>query len=191
MIRQFELVERVKSYDPNADEDLLNRAYVFSMKAHGSQEPRLRRSLFSPSARSRRYPHPAEAGLRLDRHRAAARYGRGYQRHPRQIERSFGKDIARLVDGVTKLSRLELQSDQSQAGRELPQARAGDVGGYPRPAGEAGRPPAQHADAGTHQEPGEAQAHRPARRWRSMPRWPSASACTSSRTSSRTWPSAS
>ena len=37
MIRQFELVERVKSYDPNADEDLLNRAYVFSMKAHGAQ----------------------------------------------------------------------------------------------------------------------------------------------------------
>ena len=37
MLRQYELVERVKSYDPDADEDLLNRAYVFSMKAHGSQ----------------------------------------------------------------------------------------------------------------------------------------------------------
>ena len=37
MIRQFELVERLKAYDPNADEDLLNRAYVFSMKAHGTQ----------------------------------------------------------------------------------------------------------------------------------------------------------
>ena len=37
MIRQFELVERLKAYDPNADEELLNRAYVFSMKAHGSQ----------------------------------------------------------------------------------------------------------------------------------------------------------
>jgi guanosine-3',5'-bis(diphosphate) 3'-pyrophosphohydrolase len=29
MIRQYELVERVKAYDPNADEDALNRAYVF------------------------------------------------------------------------------------------------------------------------------------------------------------------
>src|SRR3546814_11556521 len=38
MIRQYELVERVRAYDPQADEDLLNRAYVFSMKAHGSQE---------------------------------------------------------------------------------------------------------------------------------------------------------
>ena len=37
IMRQFELVERVKSYDPNADEDALNRAYVYSMKAHGSQ----------------------------------------------------------------------------------------------------------------------------------------------------------
>src|SRR6202000_328958 len=30
------------------------------------------------------------------------------------IERLFGKDIARLVDGVTKLSRIELQSDQTK-----------------------------------------------------------------------------
>src|SRR5204862_2401507 len=37
MMRQFELVELVKSYDPNADEDALNRAYVYSMKAHGAQ----------------------------------------------------------------------------------------------------------------------------------------------------------
>jgi GTP pyrophosphokinase len=37
MLRQYELVERVKAYDPEADEDLLNRAYVFSMKAHGAQ----------------------------------------------------------------------------------------------------------------------------------------------------------
>ena len=37
MMRQYELVERVKAYDPDADEDLLNRAYVFSVKAHGSQ----------------------------------------------------------------------------------------------------------------------------------------------------------
>ena len=38
MIRQVELVERVLAYDPDANEDLLNRAYVFSMKAHGSQK---------------------------------------------------------------------------------------------------------------------------------------------------------
>ena len=37
MIRQYELVERVKAYDPEADEEVLNRAYVFAMKAHGAQ----------------------------------------------------------------------------------------------------------------------------------------------------------
>jgi len=37
MMRQYELVERVRGYDPTVDEEALNRAYVFSMKAHGSQ----------------------------------------------------------------------------------------------------------------------------------------------------------
>ena len=37
VLRQYELVEKVRSYDPDADEGLINRAYVFSMKAHGSQ----------------------------------------------------------------------------------------------------------------------------------------------------------
>ncbi len=36
-MRQYELVERVRKYNPNADEDLLNRAYVYAMKAHGAQ----------------------------------------------------------------------------------------------------------------------------------------------------------
>ena len=38
MMRQYELVERVKKYNPNANEDLLNRAYVYAMKAHGEQK---------------------------------------------------------------------------------------------------------------------------------------------------------
>ncbi|MGH6947125.1 MAG: HD domain-containing protein, partial [Kiloniellales bacterium] len=37
MIRQFELVDRVKAYDNGVDEDALNRAYVYAMKQHGSQ----------------------------------------------------------------------------------------------------------------------------------------------------------
>ena len=37
MTRQYELVETVKSYDHNADEEALNKAYVFAMKAHGAQ----------------------------------------------------------------------------------------------------------------------------------------------------------
>ena len=37
VLRQYELIDRVKSYDPTADEALLNRAYVYAMRMHGSQ----------------------------------------------------------------------------------------------------------------------------------------------------------
>src|SRR3981189_3966315 len=37
MMRQYDLVERVRSYNPDTNEDLLNRAYVYPMKAHGAQ----------------------------------------------------------------------------------------------------------------------------------------------------------
>src|SRR5262249_37901434 len=37
MMRQYDLVERVRSYNPDTNEDLLNRAYVYAMRAHGSQ----------------------------------------------------------------------------------------------------------------------------------------------------------
>ena len=37
-MRQYELVERVLAYDPKADEALLNRAYVYAMKAHSHQK---------------------------------------------------------------------------------------------------------------------------------------------------------
>jgi GTP diphosphokinase / guanosine-3',5'-bis(diphosphate) 3'-diphosphatase len=114
MMRQFELVERVKGYDPSADEDALNRAYVFSMKAHGAQLRASGDPYFS---------HPVEvagilAGMKLD----AASIITGLLHDTvedtvatlEDIERLFGPDICRLVDGVTKLSRLELQSDQTR-----------------------------------------------------------------------------
>ena len=37
MMRQFELVDRVREYNPKTNEKLLNRAYVYAMKAHGAQ----------------------------------------------------------------------------------------------------------------------------------------------------------
>jgi guanosine-3',5'-bis(diphosphate) 3'-pyrophosphohydrolase len=114
MMRQFELVERVKAYDPAADEAAINRAYVFSMKAHGSQLRASGDPYFS---------HPIEvagilAGMKLD----AASIVTALLHDTVEdtvatlddIERLFGPEIARLVDGVTKLSRLELQSDQTK-----------------------------------------------------------------------------
>ncbi len=38
MIRQYELVDRIKAYDPSVNEDLINRAYVYAMKMHGAQK---------------------------------------------------------------------------------------------------------------------------------------------------------
>jgi len=114
MMRQFELVEQVKSYDPNADEDALNRAYVYSMKAHGSQLRASGDPYFS---------HPIEvAGLLAQMKLDGASIITGLLHDTVEdtvatlddIERLFGPEIGRLVDGVTKLSRLELQSDQTK-----------------------------------------------------------------------------
>lgn len=130
MIRQFELVERVKAYDPSADEDILNRAYVFSMKAHGSQARASGDPYFS---------HPlgvAEILTRLKLDTASIVTGllhdtvEDTEATLEQIEQLFGKEIGRLVDGVTKLSRLELQSDNTKHAenfRKLVLAMSNDI----------------------------------------------------------------
>src|SRR5262249_5597636 len=38
MMRPYDLIERVRRYNPDTDEALLNRAYVYAMKAHGEQK---------------------------------------------------------------------------------------------------------------------------------------------------------
>jgi GTP pyrophosphokinase len=114
MIRQYELVESVKSYDTGADEDALNRAYVFSMKAHGSQLRASGDPYFS---------HPVEvAGILAKMKLDTASIITGLLHDTVEdtvatladISDLFGDDIARLVDGVTKLSQIELQSDESR-----------------------------------------------------------------------------
>ncbi len=114
MIRQFELVERVKAYDPSADEDALNRAYVFAMKAHGSQKRASGDPYFS---------HSIEvagilAKMRLDADSIITGLLHDVVEDTvatlEDIEKIFGKDVTRLVDGVTKLSKIELQSDQTR-----------------------------------------------------------------------------
>ena len=113
-IRQYELVERVKAYDPHADEDLLNRAYVFAMRAHGAQTRLSGDPYFS---------HPLEVaailtGLKVDPatiatallHDTLEDTGATYA----ELQGLFGEDVARLVDGVTKLSQVELKSSRSK-----------------------------------------------------------------------------
>lgn len=130
VMRQYELVERVKAYDPGADEDALNRAYVFSMKAHGNQMRASGDPYFS---------HPVEvAGLLSEKKLDAASIITGLLHDTvedtevtvAEIQDKFGEEIGQLVDGVTKLSQLELQSDrhkQAENFRKLVLAMSKDI----------------------------------------------------------------
>jgi RelA/SpoT family (p)ppGpp synthetase len=119
VLRQYELVDRVLSYDPDADEALLNRAYVFSMQAHGSQKRASGDPYFS---------HPIEVAgiltdLQLDDETIATAILHDTIEDtvatPEQIEKSFGASVARLVDGVTKLSKIEAQTENERAAENL------------------------------------------------------------------------
>ena len=119
MLRQYELVERVKAYDPDADEDLLNRAYVFSIKAHGSQLRASGDPYFS---------HPIEVAgilteLKLDDETIATAILHDTIEDTvathEQINALFGPNVARLVDGVTKLSKIEAQTDSERQAENL------------------------------------------------------------------------
>jgi GTP diphosphokinase / guanosine-3',5'-bis(diphosphate) 3'-diphosphatase len=110
MIRQYELVERVRGYDPDASEAALNRAYVFSMSRHGSQKRASGDPYFS---------HPVEvAGILTDLKLDGASIITALLHDTvedgvaseGEIEQMFGDEIGRLVDGVTKLGKIELQS---------------------------------------------------------------------------------
>ncbi|SOD94347.1 RelA/SpoT family protein [Caenispirillum bisanense] len=130
MMRQFELVERVGSYDPQADEDALNRAYVFAMKMHGSQLRASGDPYFS---------HPVEvAGILTDYKLDSASIITALLHDTiedtpatlEEIEKLFGPQVARLVDGVTKLTRIELTSDsakQAENFRKLLLAMSEDI----------------------------------------------------------------
>ncbi|HXY59563.1 MAG TPA: bifunctional (p)ppGpp synthetase/guanosine-3',5'-bis(diphosphate) 3'-pyrophosphohydrolase [Methylocystis sp.] len=130
MMRQYELVERVKSYNPRADEDLLNRAYVYAMKAHGAQ----RRASGDPY-----FTHPLEVAailtdLKLDDATIVAAVLHDTIEDTsatrEEIDALFGPKIAHLVDGLTKIDKLDLVSKQARQGenfRKLLLAVAEDV----------------------------------------------------------------
>ena len=131
MIGQVELVEQVRAYDPRASEDLLSRAYDFSVAAHGSQI----RESGDPY-----YVHPVEvagilAEMRLDADTIATALLHDTVEDTLatlgQIEGQFGADIARLVDGVTKLSLIEMphteETRQAENFRKLVLAMSNDI----------------------------------------------------------------
>src|ERR1700761_5832740 len=114
LMRQADLVERVTAYDPQADEAVLNKAYVYAMTAHGKQF----RASGDPY-----FAHPLEVAailteLKLDvptivtalLHDTIEDTLVTYE----DVRKTFGDEIAGLVDGVTKLSQLEVFSERTK-----------------------------------------------------------------------------
>ncbi len=130
MIRQFELVEKVKAYDLNTDEDALNSAYVFAIKAHGAQKRASGDPYFS---------HPLEVAGILAEYKLdtvsiiTALLHDVIEDTPvtlKEVKNQFGAEVARLVDGVSKLTRIELQSNhakQAENFRKLVLATSKDI----------------------------------------------------------------
>ena len=159
MMRQYDLVDRVRAYNPDTDEDLLNRAYVYAMRAHGEQTRASGDPYFS---------HPLEVAailttLKLDDATIvaalAARHDRGHRgdaRGDRPDFRPRDRPSGRRPDQAEE---ARPRHARGQAGGEPAQAAAGDRRRRARAAGEARRPAAQHAHAGV-RAGGLAPAHR-------------------------------
>jgi RelA/SpoT family (p)ppGpp synthetase len=119
MMRQYDLVERVRAYNPNTDEDLLNRAYVYAMVAHGEQTRASGDPYFS---------HPLEVAailtdLKLDDATIVAALLHDTiedtEATRTEIDQVFGHEIGALVEGLTKLKRLELVSREAKQAENL------------------------------------------------------------------------
>ena len=130
MMRQYELVERVLEYDAKADEALLNKAYVYAMRAHGHQQRASGDPYFS---------HPLEVAailtdLKLDDATIATALLHDViedtETTRAEIDTLFGHEIGQLVDGLTKIKKLDLvskQAEQAENFRKLLIAISSDI----------------------------------------------------------------
>lgn len=130
VLKQNELIERLREYDTNIDEDMVNRAYVFSVRCHSTQV----RDSGDPY-----FLHPIEVArilteLKLDSHSIVTALLHDTVEDTfttfEEIEKLFGSEIAQLVSGVTKLTKLELQSEatkQAENFRKLVLAMSSDI----------------------------------------------------------------
>ncbi len=119
MMRQYELVDRVRAYAPDVDEDRLNRAYVFTVQMHGAQKRASGDPYFS---------HPVEVAglmtdLKMDEETIITALLHDTVEDTlttiEDVEAKFGPEVARLVDGVTKLSKIEAQTEDERAAENL------------------------------------------------------------------------
>jgi len=128
--RIFEVTDKVRSHDPRADIDLINRAYVFAAHAHANQK----RSSGEPYL-----IHPLAvanilASLRLDDKSIVTGLLHDTVEDTsvtlEDIQSRFGGDVARLVDGVTKIGKIHFPSSehkQAENFRKMILATAKDI----------------------------------------------------------------
>ena len=114
MLQESELVERVKAYDPAADENLLRKAYAFAKKMHENQKRESGEEYFT---------HPVNVAEILIEYKMDYVSIISALLHDvvedttvsiEDIKVLFGDEVAKLVDGVTKLTRIQWQSDKSK-----------------------------------------------------------------------------
>jgi GTP pyrophosphokinase len=112
MLRFNDVLERLTSYNPHADIELLKKAYVFSAKVHSGQlrlsgEPYL--------------IHPLEvAGILTQLKLDVASVATGFLHDAvedtlttlKEVRQNFGEEITQLVDGLTKISQIPLRSTE-------------------------------------------------------------------------------
>ncbi|EAS48605.1 GTP pyrophosphokinase, Guanosine-3',5'-bis(Diphosphate) 3'-pyrophosphohydrolase [Aurantimonas manganoxydans SI85-9A1] len=119
MMRQYELVEKVAAYKPDLDEALLNRAYVYAMQKHGAQKRASGDPYFS---------HPLEvAAILTEMHLDEATVAVALLHDTiedtdatrKEIDQHFGPKIGQLVEGLTKLKRLDLVSKKAAQAENL------------------------------------------------------------------------
>ncbi|WP_455475658.1 RelA/SpoT family protein [Bartonella sp. B17] len=119
MMRQCELVERVQRYKSDVDEDLLNRAYNYAMQKHGHQR-RASGDLY--------FSHPLEVAailtdMRLDEATIAVALLHDTIEDTSatrvEIDQHFGPEIGKLVEGLTKLNKLDFVSKKAVQAENL------------------------------------------------------------------------
>ncbi len=119
MMRQYELVEHVQKYKPDVNESLLNKAYVYAMQKHGKQK----RANGDPYI-----SHPLEVAailtdMRLDEATIAVALLHDTIEDTTatraEIDEIFGEEIGELVEGLTKLKKLDLVSKRAKQAENL------------------------------------------------------------------------
>src|SRR5271155_2948124 len=130
MLQAEQLIERIRTYQPTVDSDLIQRAYDYSFKMHAGQT----RKSGEPYV-----VHPVSvAGIIADLRLDAASVCAGLLHDvvedtlasTKDIEKNFGGEIATLVDGVTKLSKINFTSKedrQAENFRKMVVAMARDI----------------------------------------------------------------